>query len=250
MLPFKKSRFKPIFKPFLKLRENVQNQKKLFKFQKKKKWKELIKHYKRKLRRYKKFTPIDQTKYLITKFPNKGTSYKKRYRDTLHSTKKLKLFYGGLPKRYFKNQIKKTSQNNYKLATKLERNSNLQLLILLESRLDTVLYRSNFVFSIRTAKQLIVHGKIFVNNIRVKSKNFILKTGDLISVDKTCAHIINKNNWQRLKAKPLWPLPQNHLHINYKTMEIIFGDIMHQNLSTSFNFHLQLEKVILNSKYQ
>lgn len=250
MLNSKKNRFKPIFKKFLRLRENIQNQKKLFKFQKKKKWRELIKHYKRKLRRYKKYAPIDQTRYLVTKFPNKGTSYKKRYRDTLHSNKKFKVLYGGFLKKYFKNQIKKTTQNNYILKNKIKENSNLLFITIFESRLDTVLYRANFVYSIRTARQLIVHGKIFINNNQIRSKNYILKAGDIIHVDQTCNPLINKNSWKKLKSKPLWPLPQNHLHINYKTMEIIFGIIKWENLSASFTFHLQLEKILLNSRYQ
>lgn len=251
MLHLKKSRFRPKFKQFINLRENVQNSKKLYKFQKKKKWKELIDRYKRKLKRYKKYAPTDQARYLITKFPNKGTSYKKRYRDTLHSNKKFRLFYGGFLKKYFKNQIKKINQNSYKFTSKkMEENYKLLFVALFESRLDTVLYRANFTYSIKTARQLISHGKIFVNNNKVRNKNYSLKTGDIIHVDKTCTHIINKNGWQKLQSRPLWPLPQNHLCINYKTMEIIFSTISWQNWSTSFTFHLQLEKILLNSRYQ
>lgn len=247
MLNLKKNKFRPIFKQLFKLRENVQNRQKLFKFQEKKKWKQLIKHYRRKLRRYKKYAPTDQTRYLVTKFPNKGTSYKKRYRDTLHANKKLKLLYGNLSKKYFKRQIENASRNNSLTTNK---NSHLLLIQLFESRLDTILYRAHFTFSIRASQQLIVHGKIFVNNIKIKSKNYILKSGDLITVDKTCTSLIKKNSWQRLKSKLLWPLSQNHLHVSYRTMEIVFGDINYQNLMTNFTFHLQLEKVLLNSRYQ
>jgi hypothetical protein len=60
MLFKKKNRYKPRFKQFLKLRENVQNRNKILKF-KKKKWEKLLQFYKRKLKRYKKFKPKDQT---------------------------------------------------------------------------------------------------------------------------------------------------------------------------------------------
>ena len=56
MLFIKKKRFKPLYKKFIKSRENVQNRKKLFKF-KRNKWQLLIKHYKKSLKRYKKFKP-------------------------------------------------------------------------------------------------------------------------------------------------------------------------------------------------
>lgn len=242
MLYSKKNRFKPKFKQLLRLRENVQSRKKLLKFQRKKKWEQLIKHYKRKLRKYKKYVPIDQTRYLVTKFSSKGTSYQKRYRDTLHASKKFRIFYGVVSRKFFKNQIKKMSPKH--------KNFNLQFIQLFESRLDTVLYRAHFAFTIRAAQQLIVHNRIFINNKLVRNKNYILKTGDLISVNINSIFWINKNCWQKLENKPLWPVTQNHLHVNYKTMEIIFGSIALEDLSTNFAFYLQLDKIMLNLKYQ
>ena len=50
----KKNKFNPIYKQLVRLRENVQNRKKLLKF-KKQKWKQFIYYYKRKLKRYRKF---------------------------------------------------------------------------------------------------------------------------------------------------------------------------------------------------
>jgi hypothetical protein len=52
MILKKKNRFKPIFKQFIKLRENIQNRQKILKF-KKKKWK-FFKFYINKLKNYKK----------------------------------------------------------------------------------------------------------------------------------------------------------------------------------------------------
>ena len=43
----KKNKFKPLYKQFIKLRENVQNRKKLLKF-KNQKWERLIQYYKKK----------------------------------------------------------------------------------------------------------------------------------------------------------------------------------------------------------
>lgn len=239
MILKKKRRLEPLYKQFLKLKENVQNRHKLLKF-KKQKWDKLIQNYKRKLKRYKKFKPQDQNKYLVSKYPNRNTSYQKRYKNTLHATKRLALYYGGLSRRFIKNQIEITKKRRE------IKNTHQSFLELFESRLDTVLYRAKFSPSIRNARQLIVHGKVTVNNKPVRSKFYMLKTGDLISIDLKHAHLIEANIRQAL----MWPIPPKHLFINYKTMQIIFGNIQNTNLSTNFSFNLNLERVLVSYKSQ
>ena len=106
----KKNRFRPVFKQFVRLRENVQNRPKLLKF-KKKKWKLFLKFYLNKLKNFKKFKPLDHSKYFVTKYGTRGVGYNKRFRDTLHAGKRLRLFYGDLLKKYFKKKIKTTLKN-------------------------------------------------------------------------------------------------------------------------------------------
>jgi hypothetical protein len=57
-----------------------------------------LKFYKRKLKRYKKFKPLDQIQYFVSKYPNRGYSYKKRFKNTLADWEKINLFYGGFKK--------------------------------------------------------------------------------------------------------------------------------------------------------
>nr|QII42420.1 ribosomal protein S4 [Phaeodactylum tricornutum] len=249
MLLSKKTRLKPIFKQFLKLRENVQNQKKLLGFQNKK-WEHFINSYKRKMRRYKKYVAIDQIKYSVTKFPSKGTSYKKRYRDSLHTTKKLALLYGGITSRQLKKYLNLMKKKNGRKNNEKKETFNLLPLKKFESRLDIVLHRAKFVFSIKAARQLIVHGNVYVNQVKIKSKSHILRPGDSIEMNSSYSQRINESSFQTLKSKPFWPLPPNHLHINYRTMQIIFGTIDLSGFSTAFTFHLQLKNVVLNSRYQ
>lgn len=239
MILKKKHIFKPLYKQFLKLKENVQNRNKLFKF-KKQKWQKLILNYKRRLKKYKKFKPKDQNKYLVSKYPNKNTSYKKRYKNSLHAAKRLALHYGGLSEKFIKKQILKAYKQ------KGTKNINKSFLELFESRLDVTLYRAKFSPSIRNARQLIVHGKVSVNNKPVRSKAYALKTGDLIAINPKYIHLIETNIRQAL----IWPIPPKHLFINYKTIQIIFGDIKNTNLSTIFPFYLNLEKVLVSYKYQ
>lgn len=240
------NRIEPFYKQLIKLRENIQNRTKLLKF-KRKKWEIFIQNYKKKLKWYNKFKPTDQEKYLVTTYPSKGTSHKKQFRNSLNKSKVLRLFYGSLSKKLFKNKIKFLKKKNF--------NSNyLMFLKLFEQRLDTVLFRSKFSKSVRNARQLITHGIINVNNKQVKYPAYILKESDLISINPKYCLIIEKNfkyclrgNIQlNIKNNQLWPIPPKHLLINYKTLEIIFGNIDISSFSTEFSYHLNLEKIILN----
>jgi len=53
---------------------------------------------------------------------------------------------------------------------------------LLESRLDNVVYRLGFAPSRLNARQMVVHGHIFVNKKRVKSPGFELSKGDVVTI--------------------------------------------------------------------
>lgn len=233
----KKSKFKPIFKQYLKLRENVQNRKKVLNF-KKKKWQLFLTYYQKKLKRYKKFKPLDHSKYFVTKYGTRGVSYNRRFRDTLHAGKRLRIFYGNLLKKYFKKKIKSTL-NKKKLSLNVENT----FLHFFESRLDTILYRAKFASTIQSAQQLILHGKVYVNQAQVKSKAYNLKNGDIISLSLDCLnlyenHIINVNKWS---------IPPKHLLINYRTLQILLIDNLESaNIANDFSFNLRLKKIFVN----
>lgn len=231
-----KSRFRPLYKKFIKLRENSQNRRKVLKF-KKQKWGNFVKIYKRKLKWYKRFRPRSQNIYLVSKYPNRYHSYSKRYKRTLQSFKNFNLFYSSLRKRVIKNKI---------ASVKNEKLKNIEFLKLFEKRVDVVLYRAKFCHSLRNAQQLIVHKKVSVNNQIIKSKSFILKTGDLISINLKDSDLIQSN----IAQSEIWPIPPKHLLINYKTLQIVFGDLNHTNLFLLYPFYLNLEKILVNFYYQ
>lgn len=233
-----KNRFKPLYKKFIKLRENPQNRRKVLRF-KKQKWVSFVEFYKRKLKWYKKFRPQNQNRYLVSRYPNRYTSYAQRYKRTFQSYKKFNLFYGSFLKKVVKGKI-------LTVKNKKVKNQNPEFLRLFEKRLDVVLYRAKFCHSLRSAQQLIVHGKVFVNNKNVKSKSFVLKQGDLISVNLKYSELIQSN----IRQSEIWSIPPKHLLINFKTMQIIFGDLNHTNLSLLYPFYLNLEKILVNFRYQ
>ena len=56
------------------------------------------------------------------------------------------------------------------------------LIALLESRLDTVIYRAKFAPTVFAARQMINHGHIKVNKKRVNISSYVVKSTDLIEV--------------------------------------------------------------------
>lgn len=248
----KKNDFKSkTFKPLLRLRENILNNEKLLKF-KKKKWVGAISYYVRKLKRFKKYKPKDQKRYLVTKQAYRFRAYNKIYKDTLTAIKKLKVSYGGLPNTQLKkirlNTLKKYHKQNSKIIS-------LESLFIknFEMRLDTVLFRAKFCSSFRAARQLIIHKKVFVNNKLITSNSYKLNTGDLISLNnnKTTTQIVKQNNALiAANARSIWPHPPKHLTINYKTLQIIVSTIEPANLGHYFFNHLELERILIDSKHK
>ena len=88
------------------------------------------------------------------------------YGVQLQAKQKLKAYYGNINERQFRNIYRKA------LAKKGDTTENL--ISLLESRLDTVIYRAKFAPSVFSARQMINHGHIKVYIKRVKFTNTIL----------------------------------------------------------------------------
>nr|UXN44355.1 ribosomal protein S4 [Haslea karadagensis] len=228
-----KKRYKPLYKKFIKLRENVQLKNKLFKF-KKQKWKSFLFFVKKKRRFARK--PYSHYHYSVSKFTSKGNSFQKKFRNDLISKARFNLFYGGLLKKNLKKQM--TKIYNFKQSRDFKRIG----LEFFETRLSSVLYRSHFCYSLRNASQVINHGYIKVNGVKVTNKSYMLKQGDFIEINPNYLHLIRQN----IKNSEFWPIPPKYLIINYNTMQIIFGEIKDFDFSTYFPFKLNIDSVIVN----
>lgn len=97
----------------------------------------------------------------------------------LHEKQKLKAVYGMLPE--------KKLVKNYREAVRQAGVTVDNLLRLLESRLDVVVFRLKFAPTIFAAQQLVSHGHIFVNGRRVNRRSFLVRPGMIISVRKKLA---------------------------------------------------------------
>ena len=92
----------------------------------------------------------------------------------LQAKQKLKAYYGNINERQFRNIYRKA------LAKKGDTTENL--ISLLESRLDTVIYRAKFAPTVFSARQMINHGHIKVNKKRVNISSYLVKNTDTIEV--------------------------------------------------------------------
>ncbi len=70
----------------------------------------------------------------------------------------------------------------YEMATKMSGQTGHNLLILLETRLDNVVYRCGWASSRAEARQLVVHGHFTVNGKKVDIPSYLVKPGELVAI--------------------------------------------------------------------
>ena len=73
----------------------------------------------------------------------------------------------------------------YELAEKMEGIVGENLLILLERRLDNVVYRMGMAASRKEARQLVLHSHFTLNGKKVSTPSILIKAGDVIAVKET-----------------------------------------------------------------
>lgn len=102
----------------------------------------------------------------------------RRGRETEHGIQlrekqKVRRTYGVLERQF---------RNYFKKAARIKGSTGENLLKLLESRLDNVVYRMGFGSTRAEARQLVNHGGILVNGKRVNIPSYIVAAGDVVSV--------------------------------------------------------------------
>ena len=76
--------------------------------------------------------------------------------------------------------LEKQFRSYYEKASRMAGKTGENLLILVERRLDNVVYRLGFAGTRREARQLVGHGHFTVNGQRVDIPSFLVKVGDVI----------------------------------------------------------------------
>ncbi|HOV92759.1 MAG TPA: 30S ribosomal protein S4 [Candidatus Kapabacteria bacterium] len=86
--------------------------------------------------------------------------------------------------RYQYNLSEKQMKNYYEKASRMTGNTEDFILQLLETRLDSVLFRSGMARSLYQAKQLISHGHILVNGKKIDIPSYQVKVNDIITISQ------------------------------------------------------------------
>jgi small subunit ribosomal protein S4 len=92
----------------------------------------------------------------------------------LAAKQKLRLYYGNITEKQFRRIFAEASRRKGNTAE--------NLIGLLESRLDAVIYRSKFTPTVFSARQFVNHGHVKVNGRRVNIPSYVCKAGDVIEV--------------------------------------------------------------------
>ncbi len=78
--------------------------------------------------------------------------------------------------------LEKQFRRTFDEAARIPGKTGENLIVLLERRLDNVVYRLHFASTRRQASQLVSHGHVFVNGKRVNIRSYRLKAGDVVSI--------------------------------------------------------------------
>lgn len=91
----------------------------------------------------------------------------------LREKQKAKFIYGVLEKPF---------HNYYDKADRMPGQTGANLMILLESRLDNVVFRMGFARTRREARQIVDHKHVLVNGKQVNIPSYLIKAGDVIEI--------------------------------------------------------------------
>ena len=96
------------------------------------------------------------------------------YGTQLRAKQRMKFYYGNISEKQF--------FNTFTLASKSKGDVSENFIGLLESRLDAIVYRANFVPTVFAARQFVSHKHVTVNGKAVNIASFKVKIGDVVQV--------------------------------------------------------------------
>ncbi len=111
----------------------------------------------------------------------RGRIRESQYQIQLREKQKLRFMYGVLEKQFRK---------YYKNAAKKSGITGTNLLVILESRLDNVVYRANLASTRPQARQLVNHGHFEVNGKKVDIPSYEVRAGDVVTVREKSLEIL------------------------------------------------------------
>lgn len=126
-------------------------------------------------------SPVNKRKYKPGQHGPVGHSKRTDYGTQLAAKQLLKGYYGNVSEKKFRSY--------YDEAMRRRGDTAQQIIAQLESRLDAIVYRANFVPTVFAARQLVSHGHILVNGKRVNIPSYQVRVGDVITLKENARTI-------------------------------------------------------------
>ena len=114
----------------------------------------------------------------------------------LREKQKAKFIYGVLEKPF---------RNYYDRADRMKGQTGSNLMTILESRLDNVVFRMGFARTRREARQVVLHKFILVNGKKINVPSYLVKAGDVIEVKEAARNIQRFKDITEITAGRLVP---------------------------------------------
>ncbi|SFB98091.1 30S ribosomal protein S4 [Butyrivibrio sp. YAB3001] len=114
----------------------------------------------------------------------------------LREKQKAKFIYGVLEKPF---------RNYYDIADRMKGQTGTNLMTILESRLDNVVFRMGFARTRREARQVVLHKFILVNGKMINVPSYRIKAGDVIEVKEAAKNIQRFKDIAEITASRLVP---------------------------------------------
>jgi len=176
--------------------------------------------------------PLD-SKCKLDQVPGQHGARRTRLSDyalQLREKQKLRRIYGVLERQF---------RNYYKEAARIKGSTGENLLTLLETRLDNVVYRSGFGSTRAEARQLVNHKSITVNNKVVNIPSFKVKASDVIAIRekaKKQTRIADSLNMAKQKGIADW------ISLDEGKLEAVFNNVPERaDLPPNINEQLVVE---------
>lgn len=107
----------------------------------------------------------------------RGNRKKSEYGNQLREKQKAKFIYGVLEKPF---------HNYYNKADRMKGMTGANLMTILESRLDNVVFRLGLARTRKEARQIVDHKHVLVNGKQVNIPSYLVKAGDTIEIKEKC----------------------------------------------------------------
>ncbi len=168
-------------------------------------------------------------------YPPGANARKRRQKQSeyglqLREKQKTRKIYGVMEKQF---------RNYFKKADRQQGITGTNLLVLLERRLDNIVYRLGFASSRAEARQLVNHGHFTINGRKATIPSMLVKVGDVIQVKENSKDAVK---FQEIKDQATYKTPPEWLTVD---AENLTGDILaypiREQIDTTVNEQLIIE---------